>query len=47
MDYRSLAAALLALALSLPAAVGAMAAGVLIGAEAKDLPGAAVALSRT
>jgi hypothetical protein len=34
MDYRSLAVALLALALSLPAEAHAMAAGVLIGAEA-------------
>jgi sporulation protein YlmC with PRC-barrel domain len=38
----SLAAALLALVLSLPAEAGAMAAGVLIGAEAKDPRGAAV-----
>lgn len=42
MPCRSLAAALLALALSLPAEAHAMAAGVLIGAEAKDLSGAAV-----
>jgi sporulation protein YlmC with PRC-barrel domain len=42
MHPRSLAAALLALALSLPAEAGAMAAGVLIGAAAKDQRGAQV-----
>jgi sporulation protein YlmC with PRC-barrel domain len=42
MPYHPLAAVLLVLALSLPAEAGAMAAGVLIGAEAKDLRGAAV-----